>query len=505
MNLRPYQSEAIRGVVRNLHKNPVLVAPTGAGKTYMASELVRRLNGRTLWVAHRRELIDQAAGSLRNLGLRTGIIRAGDPVDYSARMQVASIQTLARREVPPVDTVVIDEAHRARAASYAGVFDLGVPVVGLTATPFRLDGRSLGDVFGEIVVASQVADLVALPGEEPCDARPLHRPEVYSFPSMDLDGVGIKAGDFDPKQVAEALDTSKLFGDIVTEWKAHAPDATTVVFAVNVEHSKAIAAAFNAAGVTAEHVDGSTPTVERDAILDRLRSGETRVVCNCLILTEGWDLPSLECVVIARPTASLNIHIQTVGRVMRHTWGKARAIVLDHAGNHHRHGAVTRRLNYTLDDRVGAEPGEALGLRRCEGCAFLFGMTADACPACGMEVSRKARDGDEIVEVVRGKLVRYGADDHEFRREFFEALKAQAVCHGQGGAWVIAQYKDRFRTDPIIVAGDLADPRDKSIDNKRRVFAHLMRLCMGRGHKPGWAQHRYREFFGVWPVGRVRA
>lgn len=504
MNPRDYQVEAIRGVIRSLPSNPLLVAPTGAGKTFTASRLVRDLGVPTLWVAHRRELIDQAAKSLRRLGLRVGIIRAGDPVDPGAEVQVASIQTLARRECPRVGLAVIDEAHRAKANSYAKVFALGVPVVGLTATPFRLDGRSLGDVFGSIVVAAQVADLVARPGETPNDDRPLWNPEVYSFPSLDLDGVKITRGDFDPKAVAEAIENSSIYGDVVGEWERLAGNTQTVAFAANVQHSKHIVEAFKAAGVAAEHIDGNTPSDVRDGVLARLASGETRVVSNCLILTEGWDLPSLGCVIIARPTASLNIHIQTVGRVMRHAEGKVGALVLDHAGNHLRHGAVTRRLEYDLDREVAGAPGESLGLRRCDGCAFLFSPAAKACPACGLEVSEEMRRQETVVRAVAGRLVRYGDQDFEFRREYFDALKAKAQADGLNGTWVFNQYKDRFGDFPLVIDGEMVDGRDKTRKNKKRVFAHLERIRLAKAYAPGWAANRYREVFGVWPAAGIR-
>jgi superfamily II DNA or RNA helicase len=357
LQLRDYQRRAVDDVIAKLDRRPILVSPTGSGKTTMATEIVERLGVPTLWLAHRKELIDQAAERLEAHGLTTGIVMSGYETVPEAQVQVASIQTLVRRDKPPAGLIVIDECHHAAADSYQNVLAEypDAHIVGLTATPFRLDGRGLGDLFGELVVAAWPDEL--------CTDGVLHKPRIWASKAPDLRGVRVVAGDYNLGALAQRSNTAELNADIVETWRKRAAGRRTVAFAVDIAHSMAITKAFQDVGVPAEHLDGGTSRDNRDAILERLRQGKTQVVSNCMVLTEGWDLPALACAILARPTASLNLHLQMIGRVMRACEGKDGAIVLDHAGNHHVHGLVTRRLNYTLsDEKVGSD--EPLGLRR---------------------------------------------------------------------------------------------------------------------------------------------
>lgn len=479
-----------------LHRKPILVGPCGSGKTQMGVEIARRLNARVLWIAHRRELIDQAYKALAKRGLSVGVIMAGEPSNSFARFQVASVQTLNRRAMPPCDLVVIDECHRATADSYRDVLDLPVPTIGLTATPFRLDGKPLSDMFDEIVVAAQVRDLI--------EQGWLHEPIVYSWGQPDLSRVKVTAGEYNMAQVDRAVNRPTLIGNIVREWRRRADGKRTVCFAVNVKHSMRIVEAFRGAGVSAEHLDGGMSADQRDAILARLASGETLVVSNCMVLTEGWDLPALECCIAARPTESLNLHIQMIGRVVRAAEGKSGAIVLDHAGNHHRHGPITRRLEYSLGGTVRVAVGEPLGMRRCPACQLMCEMTATQCPECG-----------EVFEAIAAKLQTADGDLEQFEDQSFEyrhAWWSQVEAERQHWkfklGWSTQKYEERFGERPVIVEqGDgwrLVDVKNATQDDKREVYASLLRFARERGMKDGWASHRYRAAFGVWPTGFVK-
>lgn len=516
MNLRDYQRAAIDIARDALPRRPVLVAPTGAGKTVMGASLVRELNVPTLWIAHRKELVEQGARQLEALGLATSIIMASYRGSYlggsgngrggsgghlwaASPVHVASIQTLVRREMPkPVELIVIDECHHAVAGSYAEVFEEypGVPVLGLTATPFRLDGKGLGDIFGEIVVAATTRQL--------CEQGTLHKPKVYSQSRPDLSKVRITAGEYNLRQLDNAINTPQLVGDIVSTWRRLAPAQRTVVFATSIQHSQAVVAAFQAAGVAAEHLDGSTPTVERDAILRRLRHGETTVVSNCMVLTEGWDLPALQCAIIARPTASLCLHLQMVGRIMRAADGKDGAVVLDHAGNHHRHGAVTRRIVFTLEG-VDAAKSEPLGLKLCPGCYLMVETDAAACPECGYVFASSLEDAGESreVEVADGELEEFDEDSHDYRAAMWEQFEAERAMAGFKPGWSAYRYKERFGEWPVVVEDRLIDPAHATIEDKRAVFLQIEERRKQYNHQPGWTSHRYREIFGVWPRGFV--
>lgn len=498
--LRDYQRRAVDGVFSSLASNPILVAPTGSGKTVMATALVETFHRPTLWLAHRKELIDQAAERLVSHGLHVGIIKAGCPASPLAPVQVASIHTLVRRDLPAAELIVLDEAHHATAESYGKVLGgyPAVPRVGLTATPFRLDGRGLGDLFRALVVAATTKEL--------CDAGVLMRPKVWASKAPDLRGVKVIAGDYAAGALARRTNTAELNADIVETWIKRAAGRRTVVFAVDVEHSKAIATAFQARGIAAEHLDGQTPTDKREAILGRLRDGATHIVSNCMVLTEGWDLPALECAIIARPTASLNLHLQMVGRMMRAAEGKAGAIVLDHAGNHHVHGLVTRTLVYSLDGNTRVGHDEPLGLRRCQACGLMYDVDLEACPDCGWAPEPPERERPEIHG--GGELHEFDDSDFTYRRQVWNLIEAERQAMGYREGWSVYRYQERFGEYPLTVQGDLVNPQEATREQKRAVYEHLMQIAQEKGFAPGWASHRFKEQFGCWPtgfVGEVRA
>ena len=493
--LRDYQARAVEQVLEKLGRRPILVSPTGSGKTTMATEIVQRLGMPTLWLAHRKELIDQAAERLAAHGLDVGIVMAGYAPQPAAQVQVASVQTLVRREKPHAQLIVIDEAHHATAKTYGDILDCypNAARVGLTATPFRLDGRGLGDLFGELVVAAWPDEL--------CAAGVLHKPRVWASKAPDLRGVRVVAGDYSVGALAERTNTAELNADIVRTWLKHARDRRTVAFAVDVEHSQAITQAFQAHGVAAEHLDGSTPRDVRDAILSRLRQGETRIVCNCMVLTEGWDLPALECAVIARPTASLNLHLQMIGRVMRACDGKDGAIVLDHAGNHHVHGLVTRRLDYTLgNEKVGFS--EPLGLRRCSNCGLLFETGERCCPECGWEPQGEGKRRRPAIHG-EGELAEFDDSSFDYRRQVWVQIEAQRQAAGYKAGWSYYRFFDRFGVAPIVADGELVNPQNATPEEKAEVYREFLRIAALKGYKPGWAAYRFREAFGHWPRREV--
>ena len=201
--------------------------------------------------------------------------------------------------MPQADLVIVDEAHHAPADTYRRVLAKypDAIVIGLSATPCRKDGRGLGNLFEVLIECPQIAELI--------DGKYLVPTIIYAPTTPDLRGVRTQAGDYVESQLAERMDKAELIGDIVTHWHRHAERRRTVVFATNVAHSIHLRDEFVKSGVKAEHLDGSTPTEDRDAILRRLANGDTEVICNCAILCEGWDSPEVSCLVLGRPTKSL--------------------------------------------------------------------------------------------------------------------------------------------------------------------------------------------------------
>ena len=504
MELRDYQQDLVTTAAARLAESPVCVMPTGAGKTFTAAALLRQLRMRTLWVAHRRELILQARDTLRALDLKVGVIMPGHDPDPRAHVQVASIQTLARRGLPPVELVVLDEAHHACATSYRKLFDgCGVPVLGLTATPFRLDGRGLGEAGFGCIIQPRFPDGDPCTTAELCRRGLLVEPTVYAPFTPDLGKVRKRAGDYETEALSKVMSETKLVGDIVTHWQGKAEGRRTVCFAVDTAHSRNIVERFKAAGIQAEHLDGRTPREEREAVLGRLRSGATSVLSNVGIVNEGFDLPSLDVAIIARPTTSLCWHLQAVGRIMRACEGKAGALVLDHAGNHLRHGFVTKALAYTLNGDVAEatapDGAPASTTMACPACALIVEAGTTECPACGYVWPVRTPGATEAEGELR-LLTKGGKRPPaaELQRAW-DDLVARQRLRGFKQGWCYYQFKRMYGFDPLVVQDRLVDPEGATMEDKRIVYEAYLAEADAKGYKRGWAAHRYHAAFGVWP------
>jgi DNA repair protein RadD len=466
MELRQYQIHMMREFERLVGRGErkiLIVAPTGSGKTVIVSAIIHGADRRALVVAHRREIVNQTSAKLTAFDVHHGIIQAGDENKLRplARVQVASIQTLHARAIraetmlmPLADLIIIDEAHHACARTYKAVIERypNAIVLGLTATPCRGDGRGLGGIFTTMLQCPQVAELI--------DAGHLVKSRVYAPVDPDLQGVQTRSGDYVESQLEERMNHDNLVGDIVTHWLKYGERRRTVAFACGVGHSVHITNEFQLAGIRAEHLDGATPKPERDALLARLASGETEVVCNCMVLTEGWDMPEVGCAILARPTKKMGLFRQMIGRVLRPADGKADAIILDHSGAVFRHGMPEDRVDWTLDpDRRATAPEHQKrldggqhrgGLLECSACGAVR-MGGKPCPACGFLPKRPA----EFIATADGEL--------------------GLVEHGRARRTVYEQQE------------------------KVRWHSMLAAVAAERGYKLGWVAHKYREKFGHWP------
>lgn len=491
--LREYQERAVVACERSLRDghSPLLTAPTGSGKTILGVHLAQRISRRCLWVAHRRELILQAAGAIEDAYGEVGIVMAGVDPQPDAPFQVASVQTLARRDLPDADLLVIDEAHHARADQYQRLIQRYRRRIGLTATPMRLDGLGLrGAGFDEIIVAAYTDDL--------CADGILHAPTVYAPANPDLRGVRKVGGDYAHGALEQKVLDRALIGNVVETWLKRAIGRRTVVFAVGLRHADALAERFRAAGVVTEVVTGQTPRHQRDAILARLRHGATTVVVNCQVLTEGWDLPALEVASIARPTASLNLHLQMIGRIMRACEGKDGAIILDHAGNYSRHGLVTDRYQYSLDDKPKKEEKGEAPQKMCPGCARVVHASIMQCPTCGYEFP-----GREPPVEVAGELVPVGHRDsfQERARQWagFYRMALRVAARGTGElfaptprvlAIASAKYKSRYGHYPLATDGRLIHAANATEDEWVRMRARWREIAESRK----WDAEKVRWF-----------
>jgi DNA repair protein RadD len=464
--LRPYQQQAIdriHSAIAAGHRRILLVAPTGSGKTVIIAAIVAdaaQQYRRAILLAHRRELIGQASTKLYAADVDHGVILAGFPTRPDEPVQVASIATLHARairtasiDLPIADLVIVDEAHHCRARTYKRILEAypRAIILGVTATPCRSDGRGLGDTFEVLIECPPVADLIA--------AKFLVGTKVFAPTRPDLTGIRVERGDYVERELAPRMDTAKLVGDVVEQWLKLAERRKTVAFASSVGHSVHIRDELRRSGVLAEHLDGSTPPDERDAILAGLATGNIEVVTNYGVLTEGWDSPAVSCVVLARPTKHHGLFRQMIGRVLRPVPGKIDAIVLDHAGAIYEHGFIEEPVLWTLSpDRRAESPTQiarlkhrAPALTTCPECAAVR-LEGKPCPACGWRPQPKP----VAIDVIDGDL-------------------------------------GRVERDHSIVAAAV---------DQRRFYSQLLYIANERGYQRGWAGHKFREKFGAWPSWR---
>jgi DNA repair protein RadD len=375
---RQYQDDAVQNARKALGKvqRALINAPTGAGKTVIASTIIKsavKKGSCILFLAHRRELVNQCSAKLDDFGVvNHGVIMRGHfkARNKHAPVQVASIQTLIRRELPPADLIVIDECHRAVAKSYLDVLSNypKAKVLGLTATPERTDGKGLDSLFEDIITVASTPWLI--------EQGFLVKPDVWVSPTG-VDPSKIvkrKTGDYTQEEMArieQAMDTPTLCGDIVRHYRKHAEGRPAVVFAMGIQHSLHLTEAFQAEGIATAHVDGETPVKVRDDTIRDWKAGKIQVVCNVGVFVEGFDFPELYCCILARPTKSVTIYLQAVGRVMRPAPGKTRCIVLDHAGCIDEHGAPHEERVWTLQGETKTRKKKEFFHRTCR-CGFHF-------------------------------------------------------------------------------------------------------------------------------------
>ena len=361
MNLRPYQSDLIRNLSAQWthHDRVMAQLPTGGGKSVIFGAVAKEAidNGkRILLLAHRQELITQAAGHLAHwcgdsstlagiAGANIGIVKSGYQLTPQAPIQVASVQSLGgrRSKLGHFDLVVIDESHHATCESYRAALDScpGARVLGLTATPVRLDGSGFDDLFGSLVVGPSTAELI--------ESGYLSKFKYYADPNpMTTKGVKQTCGDFSASSLAAANDSIELSGNLIASYRRYADGLRCVVFAINCQHSRDIAAAYNQAGIAAAHLDAETPAEVRATTLEAFKAGQIKVLCNVGLIDEGVDIPALEVVQIAKPTKSLSRFLQICGRVLRTAEGKEFAIIIDHTTNWVTHGLPDRPRQWTL-------------------------------------------------------------------------------------------------------------------------------------------------------------
>lgn len=409
------------------YHSPLGVLPTGGGKTVCFSYLTSRLvtaGKRVCLMVHRDELVEQISKTLARFEVRHGLITAGALYDRRLLAHVASVMTLARRldrtAVP--DYVIIDEAHHGAAATWQKIIaawrkaNPKLRVIGVTATPELLSGEGLGVMFDEMVLGLSTRELIELGRLSPYR---LFAPSQ----AVDLSGVHMQAGDFNRKELGAALDKPAIVGSAVGEYTKLLNGAPAVAFCVSVEHANHVAENFRAAGFRSMCIDGKMDKALRRDLVRDFGAGKLNVLTSCEIVSEGFDIPGIVGAILLRPTWSLAMYLQQVGRALRTAPGKEAAVILDHVGNSGRHGMPDDPRAWSLlgrEERRGKKKSEdEVACRQCQQCYAVSPAAASKCRECGKPFPVKARQ----IEEVAGSL-----SEVEVARARREAARVQAAA-----------------------------------------------------------------------------
>jgi len=464
IKLRDYQLDcvtAVREEVRKGNKRVIMVLPTGGGKSYIMSDIAMKAldkGNKVLVLVHRRQLVDQLSRNFSNYGLDCGLIMSGEETSLDCQIQIGTIQTYGRRLklddivynpfFVSANVILIDEAHRSLSRTYQKVLELykDKVVIGVTATPCLSSGVGMGNFYEAIVDRVGVQKLI--------DGGHLVPARYYSGKSPDLKNIKTIRGDYDIKELGKRSEDAKLIGNVFDNWARIAPDKQTICFAVNRGHSKALCLEFVRKGVSAEYLDSHSDDEHRADVLRRLEAGDVQVLMNVGLFTEGFDYPGVECIILARPTKSMGLYRQMVGRGLRPAPGKSEVVVIDHGKCVLELGFVEDQVSWSLNGKDLAYKKKVVRkkektIMECSECGFMF--TGSRCPQCGADV----KDYGKKIEAAEANLVEIGKNKK----------------------------------------------RPATMEEKRRFYGMLEHYRYSKGYQPGWTAHKYREKFDCWPKG----
>ncbi len=498
LKLRDYQLKLVQKIYASWssgNRRVLAQLPTGGGKTIIFAAIARNFLQEGMGVlvlAHRIELITQAGEKLESVsGLPVGYIKAGMPANPDYDIQVASVQSLiSRKRFPDVGLVIVDEAHHSCAKSYTDILAeySQAYILGVTATPCRTDGQGFKWLYDDLVLGASPSWLIEKGWLSPF--------KLCGASTIQTKGVKKTAGDFNQKQLESAA--MKIMGDVVPSWRKFANGCKTIVFAVGVDHSKAIVAEFIKAGITAEHLDGETPSDQRKAAIEKFRNGETTVLSNCGLFTEGFDLPGIEAVQVCRPTCSLVLHLQMLGRALRTAKGKDFARIIDHTKNWRNHGLPDEDREWSL---------EPISLKLCR-----FVLQCPKCNHCFRALSheqakpfRQIRDKDGTLKSVYRSTCPNCLTEFEWEMGKGEAMGERLI--EKDSSVEIQEVIIELNPDHAAVIDDLVNTQKALKRKPGWVYYRLLEnsiisnfglgdwryAAKQLGYKSGWAWHKWQE------------
>ena len=469
VHLRPYQLELIEcaaAALRAGHRRVLIQAPTGSGKGRIIANLAARATRkgkRAVVVAQRGLILDQLGDNLTEEGVVSGRIQAGREV-VDAPVQLAMVQSLARRldRVPLPDLLIVDEAHHAVAGSYTALREAwpAARVIGLSATPVRTDGRGLRDAFDILIEGPTIADLIA--------AGHLARVAYYEPTAPDMTGVGIVRGDYTVGAALEAVRAANLVGSAIEHYQLHLAGRPAIAFTLGVDEADRVAAEFGQAGIRAASIAGTTPPDERTRLLGALATGGLHVLVSADLIGEGIDVPAVAGVLLLRPTSSVAVHLQQIGRALRPKADGSEAVILDHAGNAARLGYPTETRRWSLDGVERVAPSVRTCVR-CHRTVPADQARAIATPGCS-------------VAAVEGACPLLAPPRPGELRKPLETVTGQL----------------RRVRDPLAWAGGINLERARGAEwrlllERAESEAQLRMIARARGFRRGWTQHVLRD------------
>lgn len=449
MQLRDYQSELIEEL-RYLILTGLLrictVAPCGAGKTVLLSWITaqaRAKGQKVLTILHRQELIEQTSRTFDKFYISHEVLNSKNI--NSCDCLVASAQTLVRRldqfEKPP-DLIIVDEAQHAVANTWRKIIEYfpNALVIGFTATPARLSGDGLGVIFQALALGPSVRELIDMGNLSPF--------EYFSPPVVaDFTDIKVKYGDYQTADVALKMDKSEIIGDVIATYRKLADGKRAIAYCASCEHAEHVAKSFNDAGIPAAYIDGKTPDAIRKLAIEQFRTGVVKILTNVDLVSEGFDVPNMECVILLRPTQSTALFIQQAMRAMRADPENPEkvAVIIDHVGNVYRHGLPDEDREWSLEGKVKKREPNEISIRQCPECYYAH-LPAPKCPKCGYEYKVQVQ---KPIEQTKGELLQIKElERKEAKREVAKAktredLEQIAIKRGYSLRWVNVQLELR--------------------------------------------------------------
>jgi superfamily II DNA or RNA helicase len=508
MELRPYQVDAI-GELRSVFEKAsrvILTLPTGAGKTVVFTELVNQalqkdLFARALILTDRVELLGQAGGTLGKSGIPWSPIKPKMEPDLRTRCHVAMVETFARRAeryadlMQTYDIIIIDEAHRGNFKKLFQYFPEKCLVVGATATPVASDRKDpLKNYYGSIVCPIQIPELVE---------QGYLVPAVTYSAKIDRSMLRVKMGEYTDESMMDMFDKREVYDGVVNKYRQFANGRKAICFNVNIQHSQRMVTNFRHAGITAEHVDGTTPALIREQILADFKAGNFQVLCNVGIVTTGYDEPSVSCIIVNRVTKSTPLWLQMCGRGSRihAASGKKNFVLLDMGENYKELGMWEDYRDWKKEFYHPKKAGEGIApTKTCPGCSAIVRAAETECPQCGFDFigSKEVEEQREVeFELIKPKVLPVGKPKVKHRYPsksewpFMTVMRLSIeVLEGGNEWWAVFVIRDRAKDTGL-------DAMEADI---KLLGRHL--------NKPNWwapsAIKRCREFWALPEnIGRI--